>query len=489
MMRWLAILLLVPASACTKTNSPSAGSQTHFLTSCEASCPEPYDCTCGVCTQVCTDDSSCEALVSGALCVAPEAECGEASTCDVECEREADCASLSAMHTCIEGRCRVPVVEVVECRAAGASCTPLQIEFELDAVAEGAPCEWPLPDAAPGADELCSATVALSEPVEGRRTITTRMVASADACAGGTGWYMTASATGRRVVLCPDACVNATGIAASQATLSVSCQTDGGAAGDAGAAGSGGSGATDRGVICDGSDDIRLGLTSAGGMVDSTYEFTNPYGHEFLFVNGQCAYYASQDWRGGMRTGTLTTQQATQLAAAIGWTELDAFAANPDVDSCPDGSTSTIWAPSVSAACTCGCSSSPVMVAKQEAIASIRPWIEMLVMEGAPLDVPILGIAHELGPEMGNEQPWPLDRPLTEIDGLVQDVFAPPPLDPPVRFDDPVDSAALRAVPVVSGPDQLLVSEAGVSYQLFLLDELDADVRASIDVLLDGAQF
>ena len=45
-------------------------------------------------------------------------------------------------------------------------------------------------------------------------------------------------------------------------------------------------------ALCDGSDAIRLAVVSEGGFVDSTYEFTNRYGHSYLFVDGRCHYYA-----------------------------------------------------------------------------------------------------------------------------------------------------------------------------------------------------
>jgi len=226
MSRGFVILLLAVVSACSKTTSPSAGSQTHFLTSCESSCPAPYDCTCGVCTQACTRDETCEALAGGAQCLAPEAECGEASTCDVECQRDADCASLSAMHTCSDGRCRVTQVEPDNCAGmGGASCTPLALRLDLGPEIDV--CDWGLPDSAPDTEELCSATIVFSETGGSRSSTTTRMVASADACAGSAGWYVAGTATDRRVVLCPNACVNATGIAAGDAVLTLACATGG----------------------------------------------------------------------------------------------------------------------------------------------------------------------------------------------------------------------------------------------------------------------
>jgi hypothetical protein len=96
-------------SGCTKSPDPGGGtSETHFLLLCsDEVCSDGLSCICGACTQACSSDTRCDELASGASCMDPaQASCGEARSCDVECEANADCAQLGADHKCEDGRCR-----------------------------------------------------------------------------------------------------------------------------------------------------------------------------------------------------------------------------------------------------------------------------------------------------------------------------------------------------------------------------------------------
>src|ERR1041384_4118742 len=58
-----ALLVLLAASlapACKDSARPQTGSETHFLTRCDQSCEQGFDCVCGVCTKACTETASCE---------------------------------------------------------------------------------------------------------------------------------------------------------------------------------------------------------------------------------------------------------------------------------------------------------------------------------------------------------------------------------------------------------------------------------------------
>jgi len=69
--------------SCSTPQISQEGSETHFLTSCDATCADGMQCICGVCTQACTRQSDCASL-SGAASCAPlgprvaEQRCGEA---------------------------------------------------------------------------------------------------------------------------------------------------------------------------------------------------------------------------------------------------------------------------------------------------------------------------------------------------------------------------------------------------------------------------
>lgn len=81
----------------------SGGGETHFLKRCDPSadaCGTELACLCGVCSRMCTAQNSCGSLAA-AECVD---ECG--GRCDVTCEEDADCATISGAHRCEQGVCR-----------------------------------------------------------------------------------------------------------------------------------------------------------------------------------------------------------------------------------------------------------------------------------------------------------------------------------------------------------------------------------------------
>jgi hypothetical protein len=101
----VASALLAPLSceSSGELEEASGGGETHFLKRCDpsaAACGTEFACLCGVCSRACSAQTTCGDLAT-AECVA---ECG--GRCDVTCERDADCAELSAEHRCQQGVCR-----------------------------------------------------------------------------------------------------------------------------------------------------------------------------------------------------------------------------------------------------------------------------------------------------------------------------------------------------------------------------------------------
>jgi polyhydroxybutyrate depolymerase len=109
----LCVMLLAPAC---RGDGPQTGSETNFLTSCDAGCPEGLACICGVCTRACSSDDDCASLASGTECTAvaargSEAACPKGETdefCDLPCGEDADCAVLDSRFQCRAGYCREP---------------------------------------------------------------------------------------------------------------------------------------------------------------------------------------------------------------------------------------------------------------------------------------------------------------------------------------------------------------------------------------------
>lgn len=107
---------LLAVSCKDDASRPQTGSETHFLTRCDESCGEGFDCVCGVCTKPCTETASCEQYAAAAECgPVPDRETlcpysPVAMMCDVTCRDDADCASLGPDHHCEEGACRSPAI-------------------------------------------------------------------------------------------------------------------------------------------------------------------------------------------------------------------------------------------------------------------------------------------------------------------------------------------------------------------------------------------
>jgi hypothetical protein len=112
----LALGLLAIAS-CGQTDSPQAGSETHFLMSCEdGGCGAGMQCICGVCSKPCVQQTDCDALSSDASCTplnprVSVGRCDEAqigAMCDAGCLTDEDCVGLGQPRRCDAGFCREP---------------------------------------------------------------------------------------------------------------------------------------------------------------------------------------------------------------------------------------------------------------------------------------------------------------------------------------------------------------------------------------------
>lgn len=100
-------------AGCLAPSGPVAGSESHFLGSCEAGCGD-LECICGVCTTPCETGDSCRELGAASLCVfveerPPDSSChapGIAAFCDLPCLESADCSAAGKEFFCLEGYCR-----------------------------------------------------------------------------------------------------------------------------------------------------------------------------------------------------------------------------------------------------------------------------------------------------------------------------------------------------------------------------------------------
>lgn len=135
MARRLAVLLgTIALVECQQRQEPTLGSETHFLTRCDATCPNGNDCVCGACTRSCASKSECTVLSPLAECtdMAPRISVGRCSeseqlaTCDVNCLVDTDCASLGSAFACQSGYCRLGIgsVATIADASSSSSCHP-----------------------------------------------------------------------------------------------------------------------------------------------------------------------------------------------------------------------------------------------------------------------------------------------------------------------------------------------------------------------------
>jgi len=94
---------------------PHTGSETNFLSSCDASCDAGLTCLCGVCTRPCSSTDECTSLGSGTECTTeveppPNRVCPDQETafCDRPCSDDADCSALGGAFRCQNRSCREP---------------------------------------------------------------------------------------------------------------------------------------------------------------------------------------------------------------------------------------------------------------------------------------------------------------------------------------------------------------------------------------------
>jgi hypothetical protein len=86
-----------------------AGGESHFLLQCDEDCPGGLECIAGVCTRACVvGQSQCSDLAPDAVCTNQSIEPGAVAVCDVDCERDRDCAALGSGFSCETGFCRGP---------------------------------------------------------------------------------------------------------------------------------------------------------------------------------------------------------------------------------------------------------------------------------------------------------------------------------------------------------------------------------------------
>jgi hypothetical protein len=242
-------------------------------------------------------------------------------------------------------------------------------------------------------------------------------------------------------------------------------------------------------ALCDGSNEMRLGLSLEGGQVDTTYQLTNPYGHSFLFIDGRCHYYASASWLKGVVAGELSETRAKELAKSLDLKRIDQLDYH-DVESCPDAGATWLRTSAGYVDCTCGCDAkAPKGI--EAAIGAASELKDELAGKGSALAGPILlAVMVEEGTGAGRTLPaWPLIWPLSDV-AVTWEAYTRKP-DASLRrlSGDEADAArTLRSEALASDPSAsgVHVTDQSKTYDLFMREELPDEAQSAIERLVGG---
>jgi hypothetical protein len=245
------------------------------------------------------------------------------------------------------------------------------------------------------------------------------------------------------------------------------------------------------GPLCDGSDDIRLGIGGGRGSFFDEAEalglFAEPYGPSFLYVDGQCRFWiGGRSHLEGLRQGQLSEGQGAELAQDVGFHRLAEWQNAGSLNDCPpDSGGAGILGPDHAVSC-CSCSGRPGF---GNALAAARQWHARLWEGAEPLNAD-LHIAARLDPfrESSISNPanlffieWPLSWSLTEV------AEADGSLDPDGRrIEDPEEQQTLRELRAVGldrdpSANKVPVIQEEQRYYVYIRDDLPASTHRAIE--------
>lgn len=239
-------------------------------------------------------------------------------------------------------------------------------------------------------------------------------------------------------------------------------------------------------ALCDGSDEVRFGMTVEGGSVEPTYPFSNPHGHRFMYITGRCELFAApaSAQLGTYRHGTLTPTQAAQLVDSLKLSSLSGLSYQ-DVESCPDAGGTKLVIAGGYADCTCGCDDgapAPVL----EAFAALQTALQAVLVDTQPLAGPVAMLVEKLeGALPASARAWPFAFEAASVAVTQEQIFSYWDGDfPSIELTGEAATTAreLRAKALAANPYQgsIPVSDAGQGYYLYLRDVLPPAIETAI---------
>jgi hypothetical protein len=245
-------------------------------------------------------------------------------------------------------------------------------------------------------------------------------------------------------------------------------------------------------ALCDGTSAVRLAMAVEGGQVEPTYDFTNPYGHTFLFVLGTCHYYASSAWLQGTVEGDLSASQAAQIEQRLSLAELNSKIMYHDLESCPDAGPVWVRTASGYADCVCGCDSrAPALVGA--VVAQAGTLRDELIAAGtaASGDVELFAVDWmDSGGPQPNDLSWPFAWSVSEVSVTQEELFQDRsvPKRRTLRDAEARSARMLRSMALARDPfsSRIRVVQSGKGYQIYVRDVLPAAVQQAIKQVRDA---
>jgi hypothetical protein len=217
--------------------------------------------------------------------------------------------------------------------------------------------------------------------------------------------------------------------------------------------------------------------------------FLAPFSSQYLFVDGQCRFWVSEDVWAGARTGSLSEQQASILEAEVHYAEFAELSGNWRTRGCSDGGTWTVSDGASQITCYCGCTDEGVPAGVSEVGQAIADVAGDLWRAGTAFDGPLRIAAEDITQSVEDGldldwQPWPLSSTITAaLFGSEAERSDP---TAGLLIDDPSECQMLRTLRTdyvlahaMPYDEYLPVTADGSYYALLMRDVIPCDPGAS----------
>jgi hypothetical protein len=233
-------------------------------------------------------------------------------------------------------------------------------------------------------------------------------------------------------------------------------------------------------AICDGSEDLRLGMRGGGGWIFGLGVRVQ-LGRDFLYVRGDCRYWVQPGELPPagevdmVRAGTLDEAQAQALAEQLHYGLWAGVAGHYGDNDTQDGNTVTIFDQDETLSCYGACPEAPDFV--HDLTVERQALLDELWAGGEAVEGPLRVAAAALdeGVQVSAVEWTVAELDLASIAVPIEDAYTG---DPSVLIDDPNTVAALRAfrdAHIQAMAEDFYVDAGGIVYAFDLRDVLPVE--------------